>query len=102
MWSHVASAPRAAKERAGYKLLTRLETGDGKPEDIDLMDRICTNMMGNTVCVLADAATMPTQSFLRSFAMNLLHISLRAAVPSRRTALWCISMRRRKVMSNED
>jgi NADH-quinone oxidoreductase subunit F len=50
-----------------HKLLVRLEEGDGRPEDIELMDRICTNMMGNTVCVLADAAAMPTQSFLTKF-----------------------------------
>ena len=49
------------------ELLVRLEEGNGKAEDIDLMDRICTNMMGNTVCVLADAAAMPTQSYLTKF-----------------------------------
>ena len=50
-----------------HKLLVRLEEGNGKAEDIDLIDRICTNMMGNTVCVLADAAAMPTQSYLKKF-----------------------------------
>jgi NADH-quinone oxidoreductase subunit F len=50
-----------------HKLLVRLEEGNGKAEDIDLIDRICTNMMGNTVCVLADAAAMPTQSYLTKF-----------------------------------
>jgi NADH-quinone oxidoreductase subunit F len=50
-----------------HKLLVRLEEGNGRPEDIDLMDRISTNMMGNTVCVLADAAAMPTQSYLSKF-----------------------------------
>lgn len=50
-----------------HKLLVRLEEGTARVEDIDLIDRICTNMTGNTVCVLADAAAMPTQSFLTKF-----------------------------------
>ena len=50
-----------------HKLLVRLEEGTARVEDIDLIDRICTNMTGNTVCVLADAAAMPTQSFLSKF-----------------------------------
>jgi NADH-quinone oxidoreductase subunit F len=68
---HLESCGQCTPCREGtgwlHKLLVRLEQGDGKPEDIDLMDRICTNMMGNTVCVLADAAAMPTQSFLSKF-----------------------------------
>jgi NADH-quinone oxidoreductase subunit F len=50
-----------------HKLLARLEEGNGQPDDLDLIDRICTNMAGNTVCVLADAAAMPTQSYLSKF-----------------------------------
>ena len=50
-----------------HKLLVRLEEGNAQPDDIDLIDRICTNMTGNTVCVLADAAAMPTQSYLSKF-----------------------------------
>jgi NADH-quinone oxidoreductase subunit F len=50
-----------------HKLLVRLEEGDGKLEDIDLLDKIAGNMAGNTVCVLADAAAMPTQSYISKF-----------------------------------
>lgn len=60
-----------------HKLLVRLEEGNGRPEDIDLMDRIAGNMMGNTVCVLADAAAMPTQSFLSKFRDEFVaHVTL--------------------------
>ena len=62
-----------------HKLLVRLEEGNGKAEDIDLIDRICTNMMGNTVCVLADAAAMPTQSFIAKFREEFVaHVKERA------------------------
>jgi NADH-quinone oxidoreductase subunit F len=50
-----------------HKLLVRLEEGNGQAEDIDLMNKISDNMMGNTVCVLADAAAMPTQSYISKF-----------------------------------
>lgn len=61
-----------------HKLLVRLEEGNGRPEDIDLMNRISENMTGNTVCVLADAAAMPTQSFLSKFRDEFIaHITLK-------------------------
>ena len=36
-------------------------------EDIDLILRICPNMMGRTVCVLCDAAAMPVESYVKKF-----------------------------------
>jgi NADH-quinone oxidoreductase subunit F len=48
-------------------LLTRLEDGGARPEDIELLVRVSNNMMGNTVCVLADAAAMPVISFVNKF-----------------------------------
>ncbi|MBX3027708.1 NADH-quinone oxidoreductase subunit NuoF [bacterium] len=48
-------------------LLMRLEHGGARPQDVDLLRRVADNMIGNTVCVLADAAAMPVQSFLSKF-----------------------------------
>jgi len=48
-------------------LLFRLEEGGVRPNDVDLLYRVADNMMGNTVCVLADAAAMPVQSFVTKF-----------------------------------
>jgi NADH-quinone oxidoreductase subunit F len=48
-------------------LLTCFEEGGAKPSDLDLLFQVADNMMGNTVCVLADAAAMPTQSFVKKF-----------------------------------
>src|SRR5713101_5983850 len=60
-----------------HKLLVRLEEGNGRAEDIDLMNKISDNMMGNTVCVLADAAAMPTQSYISKFRDEFLaHVTL--------------------------
>ena len=48
-------------------LLIRLEYGGARPTDVDLLRRVADNMMGNTICALADAAAMPVQSFLTKF-----------------------------------
>jgi NADH-quinone oxidoreductase subunit F len=45
----------------------RLEYGGARPHDVDLLRRVADNMMGNTICALADAAAMPVQSFLTKF-----------------------------------
>jgi NADH-quinone oxidoreductase subunit F len=50
-----------------HKVLRRLEEGTGGEEDLQLLIDISNNMMGNTVCVLADAAAMPTISFVKKF-----------------------------------
>ena len=57
------------REGTGWleELLQRLEYGGAKPHDVDLLRRVADNMMGNTVCALADAAAMPVQSFLTKF-----------------------------------
>jgi NADH-quinone oxidoreductase subunit F len=48
-------------------LLIRLERGGGQERDIDLLVRVSDNMLGNTVCVLADAAALPVKSFVAKF-----------------------------------
>ena len=48
-------------------VLERMLTGQGRPKDLELIDRIGNNMMGTTICVLADAAVMPAQSFIKKF-----------------------------------
>jgi NADH-quinone oxidoreductase subunit F len=49
------------------RLVARIERGEGKPGDIEKIASICPNMMGRTVCVLADAAAMPAASYIEKF-----------------------------------
>ena len=49
------------------KIMTRIINGQGKMEDLDRLLNIGGNMVGNTICVLADAAGFPVQSFIRKF-----------------------------------
>jgi NADH-quinone oxidoreductase subunit F len=50
-----------------YKIIHRIEHGEGRPEDIDLLSGITPNIMGRTICALGDAASMPVQSFIKHF-----------------------------------
>jgi NADH-quinone oxidoreductase subunit F len=57
------------REGTGWlkKLVGRIEEGTGRPGDVELILDLCDNMMGRTICPLADAAAMPAQSFIWKF-----------------------------------
>ena len=50
-----------------YRIIHRIENGEGRPGDLDLLKDITPNIMGRTICALGDAAAMPVQSFLKHF-----------------------------------
>ncbi|NJA88865.1 NADH-quinone oxidoreductase subunit NuoF [Rhodocyclus tenuis] len=50
-----------------YKIIRRIENGQGVPEDLETLQRLTGNIMGRTICALGDAASMPVQSFLKHF-----------------------------------
>ncbi len=50
-----------------YRILHRIENGEGRPEDLDLLHSVATNIMGRTICALGDAAAMPVRSFIQHF-----------------------------------
>ena len=50
-----------------YQILNRIENGQGRPEDIDLLLDVCDNIEGQTVCPLGDAAAMPIRAFINTF-----------------------------------
>jgi NADH-quinone oxidoreductase subunit F len=49
------------------KVLHRLENGEGRLEDIDLLWDIQRKIEGNTICPLGDAAAWPVASAIRHF-----------------------------------
>ena len=50
-----------------YRLLVRIENGEGRSEDLDLLVDVADNIEGRTICALGDAAAWPVQSFLKHF-----------------------------------
>lgn len=57
------------REGTGWlaRIVGRIEAGEGRPGDVELVLDACDNMMGRTICALADAAAMPAQSFIGKF-----------------------------------
>jgi NADH-quinone oxidoreductase subunit F len=57
------------REGTGWiaKLTGRIARGGGRPGDADKLDEVAWGMVGRTICVLADAAAMPTRSVVNKF-----------------------------------
>ena len=49
------------------KVLWRLENGQGKMSDIDLLADVAKKIEGNTICPLGDAAAWPVSAAIRHF-----------------------------------
>lgn len=49
------------------KVLHRIEHGDATSADIDLLYNVASNIEGNTVCALGDAAAWPVKGFIEKF-----------------------------------
>jgi NADH-quinone oxidoreductase subunit F len=50
-----------------HRVVHRIEHGQGRPEDMDLLDDVARKIMGRTICALGDAAAMPVASFVKHF-----------------------------------
>ena len=50
-----------------HRVVHRIETGKGRPEDLDLLDDVAKKIMGRTICALGDAAAMPVAGFIKHF-----------------------------------
>ncbi|QDX80864.1 NADH-quinone oxidoreductase subunit F [Denitratisoma sp. DHT3] len=50
-----------------HKIIHRIENGEGRPGDLELLSSITPNIMGRTICALGDAAAMPVNGFLKHF-----------------------------------
>ena len=50
-----------------YKLLVRLEAGEGQRKDLDLLFGVSSNIVGKTLCAFGDAAATPVLSTMKLF-----------------------------------
>jgi NADH-quinone oxidoreductase subunit F len=50
-----------------YKILRRIERGEGSMRDIDLLDDVANNIGGKTLCPFGDAAVAPVLSTIQHF-----------------------------------
>jgi NADH-quinone oxidoreductase subunit F len=67
-------------------VIERIEHGKGRPEDLDLLASVATNIKGRTICALGDAAAMPVEGMLKhfkdEFVYHVEHKTCMVAVPA--------------------
>jgi NADH-quinone oxidoreductase subunit F len=50
-----------------YRLVHRIENGEGSMEDIETLRRVAKNIEGRTICAFGEAAAWPVGGFLKNF-----------------------------------
>jgi NADH-quinone oxidoreductase subunit F len=50
-----------------HRVVKRIEHGQGRMGDLDLLDDVAQKIMGKTICALGDAAALPVASFVKHF-----------------------------------
>ncbi|WP_028356985.1 NADH-quinone oxidoreductase subunit NuoF [Brackiella oedipodis] len=50
-----------------WRIVHRIEHGQGTQGDLEQLDRVAANIMGRTICALGDAAAMPVQGMMKHF-----------------------------------
>jgi NADH-quinone oxidoreductase subunit F len=64
------------REGTGWlaRVLDRILAGNGRRQDLDLLDNVAGRIGGRTICALGDAAAMPVQSFLKHYRSEFEHL----------------------------
>jgi NADH-quinone oxidoreductase subunit F len=50
-----------------FRLLHKIEMGEGQPRDLDLLLSVSNNILGKTLCAFGDAAATPVLSTIKTF-----------------------------------
>jgi len=50
-----------------WRVVDRIENGQGRASDLELLDNVAENIMGRTICALGDAAAMPVRGMIKHF-----------------------------------
>lgn len=50
-----------------WRLVDRIHRGDGRPQDMEVLDSVASSIMGRTICALGDAAAMPVRAMIKHF-----------------------------------
>ena len=56
-----------------WRMVDRIENGQGRESDLALLDNVAENIMGRTICALGDAAAMPVRGMLKHFRHEFEH-----------------------------
>jgi NADH-quinone oxidoreductase subunit F len=63
------------REGTGWmaRVVHRIEHGEGRPGDLDLLTDVARRIEGRTICALGDAAAFPVKSFIQHFRGEFEH-----------------------------
>jgi NADH-quinone oxidoreductase subunit F len=50
-----------------YRVIKRVEDGQGHQEDLDKLDHVASKIEGHTICAFGEAAAWPVRSFVKQF-----------------------------------
>ena len=50
-----------------WRMVDRIEHGQGRQDDLDLLNSVADNIQGRTICALGDAAAMPVRGMIKAF-----------------------------------
>jgi NADH-quinone oxidoreductase subunit F len=67
-----------------YRMVERIATGQGRMQDIDLLNSVSDNIQGRTICALGDAAAMPVRAMIKHFKDEFVALIEKAAPPVHR------------------
>jgi NADH-quinone oxidoreductase subunit F len=56
-----------------YRVIKRIEEGQGRQEDLDMLVDVSRKIEGHTICAFGDAAAWPVQGFIKHFRSEFQH-----------------------------
>ncbi|MEN9772249.1 MAG: NADH-quinone oxidoreductase subunit, partial [Pseudomonadota bacterium] len=56
-----------------WRMVQRIESGQGTMEDLARLDEVASNIQGRTICALGDAAAMPLRALLKHYRSEFEH-----------------------------
>jgi NADH-quinone oxidoreductase subunit F len=56
-----------------WRMVDRIERGEGTAADLDRLGEVADNIQGRTICALGDAAAMPVKAFLKHYRAEFEH-----------------------------
>ena len=56
-----------------WRMVDRIEHGQGRIQDIELLNSVADNIQGRTICALGDAAAMPVRAMIKNFRDEFVH-----------------------------
>ncbi len=64
-----------------YRIVERIANGQGRMQDIDMLNSVSDNIQGRTICALGDAAAMPVRAMIKHFRQEFVALIEKSAPP---------------------